>query len=87
MCKRRKGTRKEPAMEEVLKVIEKADDFQNEQILDAIRRRYATLYPDWEIIFASLHRDPVERKHDVAFIVKMLQKSVEGPCELQESQK
>ena len=50
-------------MEELLAQIERADDIQISRIIQAVIRRYSTVYPDHEVVFLSLPtNDPKERQ-------------------------
>lgn len=56
----------------LLSAIEQADGCIIDEIIDALRRRYHTLFPDYEIIFLSLPRsDREERKRILELILKM----------------
>ena len=52
-------------MKEVLRKIEQADDFQIQEIMDAVKRRYAIAYPQWDVFYTAVHKDPALRKKDL----------------------
>ena len=49
-------------LENILERIEQADDFEINEIIQAVIRRYKLVFPDWEIIFLSLPVQSEERK-------------------------
>jgi len=56
----------------LLSAIEQADGNIIDEIIDALRHRYHTIYPDEEIVFLSLPRyDSQERKRILELILKM----------------
>lgn len=57
---------------DILDRIAHADDNEITMITEAIIRRYENYYPDWEIAFISLHKDPVKRKQDLENIYHFL---------------
>lgn len=59
----------------VLAAIEKADDLQINQIIRAVIRRYSLVFPDWEVFFLSLPKDPGQRR---AQLESMLEHLKEG---------
>lgn len=57
---------------EVLSYIENANDSQINQIMDAVERRYRTAFPNWEVIYVAVHREPEKRKQDIDSIIGRL---------------
>ena len=64
------------AFQNVLKTIEQADDFQIREIMDAVERRYAIAYPQWDVFYAAVHKDPALRKRDLAGLVAYIEKDL-----------
>ena len=60
------------SIKDILYQIEQADDDQINMIIEAIKKRYANYYPDWEIMFLSLHKDSTLRKQDLENAFNML---------------
>jgi len=56
----------------LLAYIQKADTAQLNQIMDAVKLRYRTAFPEWEVVYAAIHRDADKRKQDIDSIVEML---------------
>ena len=52
----------QPTLFNVLERIEQADDFEINDIIQAVIRRYNLVFPDWEIIFLSLPVQSEKRK-------------------------
>ena len=42
--------------------IEQANDLEIEKIMEAVERRYAIAYPEWDVVYTALHKDPALRK-------------------------
>ena len=56
--------RKIPArvdLQDILLQIEQADDTEISEIIQAVIRRYKTVFPDWEVVFLSLPLEPAAR--------------------------
>ena len=49
-------------LDDILQYIHQADDDEINQIIDALTARYRRLYPDWEVIFAALPLNDMERR-------------------------
>ena len=59
----------------VLASIEQADDTQISQIIRAVIRRYGLVFPDWDVLFLSIPKDPSQRRLQ---LVHMLEQLKEG---------
>lgn len=46
----------------IIRRIKNADDDEMVQIVQAIQHRYSIRFPNWDVSFLSLSRDPAERK-------------------------
>ena len=64
--------RKGRSINQILSLIESADDYALSQIMQAVVRRYSKVYPDWEVMFLSLPKDPEERRAQLAQMLEML---------------
>ena len=53
--------------------IAQADEVEIEKILKAVLRRYAVLFPDWEVSTISLPKNP-ERNEQINRMIEMLKK-------------
>ena len=49
-------------LDEMLNEIERADDLAMEKIMEAVRKRFAAAFPDWEVIYLSCPRNNEEEK-------------------------
>ena len=47
---------------EVLNIIENAGDFEMDDIMQAIRRRYQKFYPDWEVLYIACPKNDSEER-------------------------
>ena len=59
-------------MDELFEKIAQADEYEVEELLKAILRRYAEVFPDWEVSMVSLHKG-ADRKEQIDRIIKMLE--------------
>lgn len=44
----------QPTFDDILQKIEHANDLEINEVIQAVIRRYKSIYPDWEVIFLSL---------------------------------
>lgn len=59
----------------LIKRIENADGYEIDEILNAFRRRYRKLHPDWEVLFLSLPKqDQQKRLAEKKWLVEFLMK-------------
>ena len=60
-------------MNHILKEIDLADEQELQQIMQAVSRRYRTLYPDWDVLYLSAPlRTPERRKQFHDAVVALL---------------
>jgi len=59
-----------------LRKIEQADDFQIREIMDAVERRYAIAYPQWDVFYAAVHKDPALRRKDLEDLAAYIEKDL-----------
>lgn len=64
--------KKGSTLKRILDRIENADDSEISEIINAVVRRYGRVYPDWDVMFLSVRKDPEKRKEDVEGIIRML---------------
>lgn len=62
----------DPKLAEVLAYIEDADDLEIDLIIDSITRRYIIRYPDHDLAFLSLPREPASRKQQLERILDQI---------------
>lgn len=60
-------------MPDLVKEIAKADSAEIEKLLTAVLRRYAVLFPDWEVSTISLQKS-TDRNEQIDRVIAMLQK-------------
>ena len=57
-------------LEDILKRIETADDFEINEIIEAVRKRFSVAFPDWEVIYLSFPKnDPRQRKQTLDILI------------------
>ena len=61
-------------MQQIIEKIEQADDFEIQKIMETVERRYALLFPDWEVVYIAVHKEPALRRSDLQRILTMLEK-------------
>ena len=66
--------RKKRDLPYILNWIKTADDYEISHMILAIVKRYSKVYPDWEVMFLSLPKDPEERREQLVLMMEMLQK-------------
>ena len=65
-------------MPQVRKYIAHADDLEIQQIMQAVELRYAAMYPDWDVVYIAVHKEPKQRAVDLQNILAMLKKEETG---------
>lgn len=61
-------------LEDILKRIETADDYEIERIMDAVRSRFAAAFPDWDVLYISCPKnDREERKRTMDYLLHYFQ--------------
>jgi len=63
------------SMDDVIERICYASDLEINRILDAVTLRYCRLFPEWDILFLSLPKEPEQRRSQLEQMLRML---VEG---------
>ena len=63
-------------MQDILAQIEQADYAQLEQIMDAVEQRYAKEFPEWDVFYTAVHKDPVLRRKELAELVAHIEKDL-----------
>ena len=59
--------------DEILKRIEAADDYETEQIMEAVQKRFAAAFPDWEVIYLSCPRhDRKARQETMDYLLQRI---------------
>ena len=56
--------------------VEQANDRELEQIMRAVERRYATAFPEWDVIYTAVHKDPTLRSKELYDIVAYIEKDL-----------
>ena len=46
----------------LMQLVRQADEMELQQVVTAIMRRYAELFPDWEVTYFAIPHDPVQRE-------------------------
>ena len=57
----------------ILTAIEHADEQLIQDAIQAVIRRYSSVFPDWEVVFYALPKKPQKRRQEVERLIHMLQ--------------
>ena len=60
----------------VTEYIEHADDFEIQEIMEAVRRRYAMVYPQWGVFYTAVHKEPALRRKELYELVAYVEKDL-----------
>ncbi len=52
--------------------IKNATEEELQQIMRMIEQRYAADFPDWDMHYLALHKDPVQREKEIALLKEMV---------------
>lgn len=63
-------------MRKVIERIEQATDLELQDIMRAIEKRYATAYPDWDVVYIAVPKDPELRRKRLENILVLLDKDL-----------
>ncbi len=63
-------------MDTLFEKIQQASLHELQEIMDEIAERYAVLYPDWDVIYVAVHKDPALRKAELAQIISQMEKDL-----------
>lgn len=67
--------KREITLQEVVERIEHADHMEIDAMIDAVRRRYSRVFPDWDVMFMSVHSgNEAEAKQQVEWLIQTLRK-------------
>ena len=63
-------------MTDILARIEQADYEELDQIMDAVERRYAQVFPEWEVFYTAVHKEPALRRKELEELVAYIEKDL-----------
>lgn len=64
----------QPTLDDILEKIEEADDLEINEIIQAVIRRYKSVFPGWEVVFLSLPLQSKEREQMIERTIEQLRK-------------
>ena len=73
------------AVRSVLARIERAEYDELQQIMRAVERRYEQAFPEWDVVYIAMHKDPELRAKEMEETVKFLQKDLQWHIETQKN--
>ncbi len=59
-------------MEEILRFIQSCEESQLRLLMRAISDRYAESYPQWDVLYIAVHKEPILRRRELSSIVDLL---------------
>ncbi len=59
-------------MQEIIEKIQTLNESQLQQLMEAIEDRYAQAYPEWDVVYIALHKDPGLRFQEYANLLDMI---------------
>ena len=59
-------------MRGILEKIKEANCEELQEIMSAIEKRYAVIFPEWEVTYMAVHKQYKFRRRDTQYILKML---------------
>ena len=63
-------------MTDILARIEQADYEELDQIMDAVERRYPQAFPEWEVFYTAVHKEPALRRKELEELVAYIEKDL-----------
>lgn len=61
----------------LIKNIQAATDYELQDIMKAIEKRYSTAYPDWDVVYVAVPKDPKIRREKLENILKWFDKDLQ----------
>ncbi len=59
-------------MEELLQIISQLSDIELQKVMRAVEKRYAYAYPEWDVFYVAVHKEPNMRKQDIDNILRLM---------------
>ena len=62
-------------LDNAIEFIEQASDYEINEIMEAVRRRFAAAFPDWEVLYLSFPKnDPTLRQNSLDMLTEYFQR-------------
>ncbi len=61
---------------EIFEKIPLLTDLELQEIMAAIQKRYGAEFPDWDVLYLAVHKDPALRKAEMEYHLNLLCKSL-----------
>lgn len=58
-------------MKNIVKQIKTCRESELQAIMKAIERRYAEAFPEWDVYYIALHKDPILRRQEIEAILSL----------------
>lgn len=72
-------------LEDILLWIEEADGLKLHDVMNAVRRRYASKYPQWDVFYIAIHKEPETRRKELEELVTYIEKDLKWNEEKKDS--
>ncbi len=70
-------------MTEILKKIITMKDSELQLVMQAISDRYAAAYPQWDVVYMAVHKDPALREQELKRIWLAMRQDLESAGQVQ----
>ncbi len=64
-------------MEEVLQKIDTMTEAELRIVMEAVEQRYREAYPEWDVVYMAMHKDPVLRKQEFINLLEFIGKDMQ----------
>ncbi len=64
-------------LREALMHLQRLDELELQEVMAAIQKRYADTYPQWEVFYLAVHRDPALRRSEVEQLLNLICKGLD----------
>ena len=65
-------------MDELLEKIKALSQTELDEVMLGIEKWYEEAYPDWDVVYIAMPKDPVQRKQRFMGVLRLIAKDLEG---------
>ncbi len=65
-------------MSELIDRIKSLNRTQLQEVMQAVEARYAEVYPQWDVVYIAMHKDPSLRIQEYANLLDMIGADLQG---------
>ncbi len=63
-------------MDELMEKIQSLSELEIQDLMRAFEKWYAKAFPEWEVVYVALHKDPVKRKQEFTELLNEIAKDL-----------